>query len=302
MGRTLAPRVHERLLHLALAASEGCHFAPSAKSEFQRLLDRVEAMMTDAGPGIPVPSPGAVMARAFGPLLPEHVLKPPSKPLPLRAQLEALDVLGDAVIESGFYDARVMRLLQTTHETNLFLTNTKHLFRQSFRSFATNDRVSICFGVGRHYVSPGDQGTRERLAWARALAAVLMFGDWSTKRWPIRALKESPWSLSLASIRVPPGASAICRSAELPGSFRGNRMVVPTWGVENFIITSIRNDKDPASEELPQAVPARLFSETGGNVVVRVHAPCGSRLEIGVQNTSGQEATFQVGFSGTLLS
>lgn len=91
----------------------------------------------------------------------------------------ALPVLGDAILESGWFDKRVMQMMLPLKPIGRTVSPTqrqrarrlrgefKRGYPDAFRAFVTQETTGL---------------TRQR--WARAVAAVLLFGTWSKKRWP----------------------------------------------------------------------------------------------------------------------
>ncbi len=83
---------------------------------------------------------------------------------------DAIPVLGDAVLEAGWYDDRVMELWDLG-----YLSPYTPSYAHEIRRRRLFDRCT----TGQHVI-------RSKLRrWVWAIAAVAIFGEWSTSRWPI---------------------------------------------------------------------------------------------------------------------
>lgn len=87
---------------------------------------------------------------------------------------DAQQVLGDAVLDSGWSDERVTLLLTERNRYWLYDSGDQAV---SYRT-RTRDR-------GTNLSRKNARNPTRR--WCRAVAAVLLFGGWSMERWPIRS-------------------------------------------------------------------------------------------------------------------
>lgn len=90
----------------------------------------------------------------------------------------ALPVLGDAILEAGWFDKRVMQLM-------LPLKPVGRTASPAQRERARRLRAEFRAGYPEAFLAFASQETTglTRQRWARAVAAVLLFGGWSKKRW-----------------------------------------------------------------------------------------------------------------------
>lgn len=97
-------------------------------------------------------------------------MTPPAHLLPLALEAmhsaDACEVLGDALLECGWWDERVEWLA---------------VVLQTGWSFATGEHDRVMAAMWR----------RPERSFARAIAAVLLFGEWSTTRWPLVEAHEA---------------------------------------------------------------------------------------------------------------
>ncbi|HET9045076.1 MAG TPA: hypothetical protein VFN70_18100 [Burkholderiales bacterium] len=104
--------------------------------------------------------------------------------LALRAidDADALPVLGDAIQEAAWFDKRVGQLMRPCPQSS----------RRRARAFERRDRELWFAGLPGNFARWTAKPGR---AFARAVAAVLLFGDWQTWRWPLReVMVEFAWS------------------------------------------------------------------------------------------------------------
>lgn len=90
---------------------------------------------------------------------------------------DVLPVLGDAVIESGWFDPRVMQVMWPLGKAPRHGWRTKRK-----RDRAKVDREAHKTGYPLMFAGVAASPTT---SWARAIAAVLLFGGWRKRRWPM---------------------------------------------------------------------------------------------------------------------
>ncbi len=93
------------------------------------------------------------------------------------AEPEALPVLGDYVLESGWFDARVLQVMWpiTKYPRNGYRT-------KKIRDRAKVDREAHKAGYPMMFHGIAAKPTT---AWARGILAVLLFGTWKQRPWPL---------------------------------------------------------------------------------------------------------------------
>jgi hypothetical protein len=137
----------------------------------------------------------------------------------------AQPVLGDAVLESGWADARVT-----------WLTTASGYSRKWLRSDERPDCYVITRTIKRATNISRKRAAKASRRWCRAVAAVLLFGGWSNERWPIERLHEPGFSGLDAWL---PSAFDALGLSEMshPGSWLGvNRTPAARFGMASRLL------------------------------------------------------------------
>jgi hypothetical protein len=114
---------------------------------------------------------------------------------------QALPVLADAVQEAGWFDARVMqvmwpwrgaRTMNTRKRMSAWDRDRRKLDKLAWRRERLElERLAWLAGMPDHFATYAAKPDRE---WARAILAVLLFGDWPKRKFgPSAGPTGSPW-------------------------------------------------------------------------------------------------------------
>jgi len=175
----------------------------------------------------------------------------------------AFRVLGDAVQEADWWDARVARLLELPGVESKDGEARAQLYP------VTSERGRIVGPGGYVLTTVAGLPNTFLTRWARACAAVLLCGEWQTTPWTLalrllvaEAQRVGVYALGFPTTRIAPGGRGELQAQAPPFLFRGERLFIPSDYAGSLVVEDLRvGDR---SQTVGDPMPGRMFSDGPG--------------------------------------